>query len=263
MVYRSLVLSLMTWNILHGGGANRMPAITLAIVERRPDIVALTEFRSTVGGQICGVLSDHGYSYQHTTPLSRRRNGILIASRHPIDLLNTAPPGDLWSNRWLEVGIPEFALRIAAVHVPDDTMIRPKLEYWHHLLAYARRYVETRCLVLGDFNSGRSRLDAERGRFACEDLLGTFNSIGFRDAFRLRHPHVREYSWHSHKGHGFRIDGAYVSPLLWSHVAAATYAHEERESGHSDHSPFCLELSLKPRQSSPKPPENALFSRAD
>lgn len=259
------MLKLLTWNILHGGGANRMPRITLAIVERSPDVVALTEFRSTVGGQIRGVLADHGLEHQLATPLSRKRNGILIASRYPLVQLNTVAPGDLWSNRWLEAGLPDFALRLAAVHVPDDTQMTRKVEYWHHLLAYGRLHARSRSVVMGDFNTGRRLKDAARGCFGCEDLLGQFCTIGYRDAFRLKHPGSREYSWVSPFGGGFRIDGAFVSPLLRSHVATAEYAHEERMEGDageqraSDHSLFSLELTVKPSPRPSKTPPGGLF----
>ncbi|MFZ4572816.1 MAG: endonuclease/exonuclease/phosphatase family protein [Phycisphaerales bacterium] len=268
MRYRSPVLKVLTWNILHGGGANRMPRIALAIIERQPDVVALTEFRSTIGGQIQGVLADHGLEYQLTTTLSRRRNGILLASRYPLRPTTTVAPGDLWSNRWLEAMIPDFALRLAVVHVPDDTQLNRKAEYWHHLLAYGRLHAKTRCLVLGDFNTGRRLQDAVSGCFACEDLLGAFCTMGYRDAFRLKHPKAREYSWVSPFGSGFRIDGAYVSPLLRSHVAAAEYSHEERIGGAdepraSDHSLFLLSLSVRPSSAAAKTLPRGLFLGAE
>jgi exonuclease III len=252
------VLKLVTWNILHGGGATRMPLITLALLEQGADVIALTEFRSTIGGQIQGVLADHGFEHQLTTRLSRRRNGILLASRYRLEPLETAVPLDLWSNRWLEASVPEFSLRIAAVHVPDDSMLTQKAEYWQHLVAYGRRHRRMRSVVIGDFNTGRRHVDAPGACFACERLLGMFCSIGYRDAFRLKHPGAREYSWESHFGGAFRIDGAFVSPLLWSYVVEAGYSHAERRDRTSDHSLFRLGLAIAARDVR-KSPETRRF----
>lgn len=249
----------MTWNILHGGGATRMPLITLALLEQGADVIALTEFRSTIGGQIQGVLADHGYEHQLTTRLSRKRNGILLASRFPLEPLETAVPQDLWCNRWLEASVPAFSMRLAVVHVPDDSMVRARAEYWQHLVAYGRRHRRTRSVVMGDFNTGRRYVDARGSCFACERLLGTFCAIGYRDAFRLKHPGAREYSWESHFGGGFRIDGAFVSPLLWSHVQEAGYSHEERVERTSDHSLFRMSLSIEAREGRKSPGNKALF----
>lgn len=242
----------MTWNILHGGGATRMPLIALTVLDAAPDVVALTEFRSTVGGQIAGVLADHGYVHQLSTNLSTKRNGIFMASRFPLERSRNAGPGDLWSGRWLEATCPALGVRIATVHVPDDTRPGDKAAYWQFLIDYARKYKDTRAVVCGDFNTGRRFADASSdtgfGRFGCERLLGAFCSIGFRDAFRQKHQDSREFSWYSPWGQGLRIDGAYVSKPLHARVSEAGYVHEARENRVSDHSPFVLRLSISPQK---------------
>jgi hypothetical protein len=43
-------MRLLTWNLRHGGGARRMPWITLSLLEHKADVVVLTEFRRHVGG---------------------------------------------------------------------------------------------------------------------------------------------------------------------------------------------------------------------
>jgi hypothetical protein len=39
--------------------------------------------------------------------------------------------------------------------------------------------------------------------------------IGFCDLWRRRNPEVREYSWFSTRGNGFRIDHAFLSPVVF------------------------------------------------
>src|SRR5438045_4049374 len=84
---------LLTWNLRHGGGSRRTPAIALSLLEHRADIVVLTEFRRTTGGQIAGVLFDHGLRFQHSTDPAQGTNGLLIASRTPM-LIEPGPERD-------------------------------------------------------------------------------------------------------------------------------------------------------------------------
>ena len=74
------VVRFLTWNLLHGGSARRMPEITLHLLDHGPDVAVLTEFRSSIGGQVAGVLADAGLVHQHRSPSAPDRNGILIAA---------------------------------------------------------------------------------------------------------------------------------------------------------------------------------------
>ena len=75
------MVRLFVWNILHGGGSRRIPHIALAILDARPDVVALSEYRRSMGGQLAGVLADHGLKHQLCTDPPGRKNGVLLASR--------------------------------------------------------------------------------------------------------------------------------------------------------------------------------------
>src|SRR5258708_18096599 len=59
----------------------------------------------------------------------------------------------------------------------------------------------------------------------------------FCDLWRRRYPAVREYSWFSTRGNGFRIDHAFLSDGLAARAGTIRYSHEERLAGLSDHSP--------------------------
>jgi hypothetical protein len=61
-------MRILAWNILHGGSGRRLPEIVLALLGHRPDVVVLSEFRARLGGQIRGILADHGLSHQAATP---------------------------------------------------------------------------------------------------------------------------------------------------------------------------------------------------
>ena len=246
-------MRILAWNILHGGGARRAPEIALAILAHRPDLVVLTEFRRSLGGQIAGVLGDHGLSSQfHTAPASRT-NGLLIASSLRLEPVAPSPfVGDpQLDRRYLDLKAPEIGLRITGVHIPDAARgdhpaLARKSLYWRRLLTTTNSPESEPRLIVGDFNTGRARLDEDADTFTCTPLLGELATRGYADAYRLIHPDGRDRSWTSHTGSGFRLDHAYVSPPLRPLVTRVVYSQIERESGLSDHAPMLLELAPLP-----------------
>jgi exonuclease III len=232
----------MTWNILHGGGARRLPEIILSLVAHRPDVVLLTEFRVTRGSQIRAALADHGLEHQIAARGASRVNGLLLASRTPVrPAVVEDSPGQ---GRWLGAELTEQSILVGGVHVPDDTCGPEKTAYWQFLLRAGRLWREKSAIFLGDFNTGRRRLDGGPKGQRCEKLLGSFVSLGYTDAWRTQHPEKTEFSWFSHEGQGWRIDTAYLSPPLRSTLQTAWYSQVEREAGFSDHAPLLLELAL-------------------
>ncbi len=233
--------TLMAWNILHGGGRRRIPEITLALLEAAPDVLVVNEYRSTLGGQLRGVLADHGWSHQACTDPPRNRNGTLIVSRDPIRvaLADPALPACL-AQRWLEVELGDLV--VVGLHLPEDQKPGAKLESWSHLLRVARDRLDRDVVFLGDFNTGRHRADEPGEASAFSAHMGRLWSMGYRDAWRELHPVAREASWQSPFGEGFRIDHAFVSPSLSGRLREARYLHDLRENGLSDHSALLVRL---------------------
>ncbi len=245
--------TILAWNILHGGGPVRTAEIGLAILERNPDVVVLSEFRAARGGQLRAQLADHGLCHQVTTRVREGRNGILIASRHAMEIL--PEPGPV-PGRWLAVEVDDLGLTLAGVHGPDDTTPGLKAAYWQFLVDFGRQHRMKKTLLVGDVNSGRRQQDGPR--FGCEALLGTLISLGFVDVWRRDHPDAREASWVSALGSA-RLDAAYVSVPLADRLAAARFDHAPREAGLSDHSVLLLDLRVSAAGS--QPAVNGLFSR--
>ena len=187
----------------------RMPAIALAVLDHRPDVVVLIEFRRTTGGQIAGVLADHGLWHQACTDPGPGTNGILIASRFP--LTDSREPSDARARRWIESRIDALDVTLAGIHAPDASSARAQRSYWQSLIEDARVRAGANLLLLGDFNTGRRKMDEEGATFRCTSLLGNLCTLGFTDCWRAAHPERREYTWFSHAGSGFRIDAVYSS----------------------------------------------------
>lgn len=233
----------LTWNILHGGGPRRTPEIALRLVGHRPDIVVLCEFRRTFGGQIAAVLADHGLVHHASTGPGPGTNGVLIASRWPIEP-RERPGGDVFQRRWLEVVIPALDLTMIGVHVPDDSNPDDKARCWRGLVDRGRELKDNRAVVMGDFNTGRPFEDEPGATLGCVGLMGALCTLGFADAWRERWPEGREYTWFSRTGAGFRVDHAFVSRALRDRVSTARFSHEERTERASDHSALIVDLSI-------------------
>lgn len=250
---------ILTWNLRHGGGSRRMPEITLTLLEQAADIVVLTEWRKGTGGQISGVLGDHGLKHQYSTDPPKGSNGVLVASRHPMvvteeteegaGLFQTTTRTGLAAHqkarrrRLVEAEVPALGLTVIGVHVPPDGPGTGREAVFQALVAAARRRRDEGCVLIGDLNAGRHFLDETGATLTCTRLMGALAAMGYADAWRVIHGEKREFSWYSHEGEGFRIDHALVSGCLSRSVKSCWYSHNEREMNLSDHSlmVLCLE----------------------
>lgn len=247
-------MRLLAWNILHGGGASRLPEIALSLLEQAPDIVVLSEFRPGRGGQLRAVLADHGLASQACSGSDPSRNSILIASRWPVEVVeHGVDPGKDLSSRWLSVRVRgAFELELIGVHIPDDSRPSAKSRLWQALLDVARPRADGRTIIAGDTNSGRPRVDGDW--FGCVTALGKLATMGYVDAWRHQNPQSREDTWsHPFAGRG-RIDGIYLSRTLGAQLRDAALVHEARRAGHSDHSMVRVDLD----DDAPKTVENHL-----
>jgi len=239
-------LRLLTWNLRHGGG-QRVPEIVLALLAHTPDVVALTEFHAARGGSVRGLLADAGLSHQRTSSVDPTKNAILIASRVPIVPAERDPDAAIFpggASRLLDATFPTLGMSLSAVHLPDDSRPTDKIASWQFLLSLARERRNFPWVVIGDMNSGRHGTDETGRSFRWTPLLGTFATLGMRDAWRHLHPDSKERSW-SHPARGStRIDACYLSEPLHKCLKNSHFSHVERETGVSDHSALIVDLDV-------------------
>jgi exodeoxyribonuclease III len=226
----------MTWNILHGGGSKRLPAIILELVEQAADVVVVTEYRTTTGGQLRGIMADHGWPHQICSDPPPRSNGVLIASRSPL----MAPQSQ--SRLHIETESPDLGLCVLGLHIPCKGGSTARNSLWKETLAIARRRAHEPCVLIGDFNTGRHFQDEEGATFRQTANLGHLTALGYVDAWRSRFPDRKEASWVSHEGQGFRLDHAFVSASLAHRVTDARYEQRTRKEGLSDHASLSITL---------------------
>lgn len=244
-------MRLLAWNILHGG-SRRMPEIALALLEQAADVIVISEYRRTMGGQLRALLAEHGWEHQLCTEPHLGKNGMLLASRHRL-VERRAPVDPPVDGRWVHAHLPGLPLDVIGIHAPDG-QTDPTLQtaYWRYLLDTTRSLKDVPCVVLGDFNTGRHKADEAGKTFRCTSLLGLLCTHGYADAWRLLHPQTREFTWFSHTGGGFRIDAAYITAPLTGGLRSASHVHALRQSGASDHAPIMIELDMT--ACSPGPP---------
>lgn len=237
-----------------------MPRIALELLEIDADLIALCEYRAGImGGQLRGVLADHGWVHQHDTsgaaPDAGRRNALLIAARTPLRPVRTrlSGPHAALARKLATVELPELDLAVTVAHVPDARRGDARAESrksaaWHAVLAEASARRDRAHAVLGDLNTGRHRVDERGSTFTCTALLGRLRTMGYRDAWADRAEaepgpaRARAFSWVSHAGAGFRLDHAWCSEALSGSVAGAEYLQGPRLRGLSDHAALVVEL---------------------
>ena len=139
------------------------------------------------------------------------------------------------------VGVEFSRFSLYGVYMPN---LREKVPYWEALIARLMERTAEPVLAIGDFNTCRAYVDEPGAIDATAHFMDKIEAIGFCDLWRRRYPEGREFSWYSTRGNGFRIDHAFLSPVLAARAGPVRYSHEERLAGLSDHSPLIVELPV-------------------
>jgi len=225
-------MRLLTWNIRAGGG-NRTEKIAEQILNYSADVVVLTEFRHRPGARLLTLLAPLGYTVL-VGQLDGPHNCTALLSRTAIEpVLAPKTPGS--SHRWVAARLPDLSLTVLGVHVPNQTEVWNKREFLDCLEAFAEHHRRSRAVMMGDLNTALDE-DCEGDPIREAVTLKRLHEMGWADAWRLRNPDAREFSWYSHRLNGFRLDHCYVSPTLAPDVETSFYDHEIRKVGLSDHS---------------------------
>ena len=242
-------LRIVFWNIMHGGGRSA-GAIAEQIIDWKPDIVALAEYRGTAPSQsIARRLGESGYIHQLATVNSSEptRNALFLASRFELALekLDEAPEPDLY---WLFAHVQTRpAIHVAVVHAPWAIRYG-RLEYYAALAQVAQNWRFGPGLIIGDTNSALTGLDEETEDSACyhERVTNPLAQAGWREMFRYFNPDADAPTWYSIIGTGRRLDQAYANAALQPLAIACRYEWVYRQDGKklSDHAALLLDLDL-------------------
>lgn len=234
-------MKILTWNIKHGG-SSRIDDILQTLVNHNPDLMVLTEFRVKNEIQIRSHLKNAGWYFQLSSNPEKNTNGIFIACKEPIELYEIEQ--DRMPNaqhRWLNILVPRLGLYVLGVHIPGSGDKWGKENFWKAVVQYAEDRIDTQSIIIGDYNTGL-KIDAEGTPFAFRKYMEKLANIGWMDAWRIKHPLERDFTWFSDAVNGFRLDYAFITPMLRNRLGVAVHSHEERTKKYSDHSSLIIEL---------------------
>lgn len=231
-------MTIFSWNIQHGGGS-RLNVI-LSELKKNSDssVIILTEFRLNDNGlKIKDFLTELGFQYQFTPTDNIKINTVLVASKIEVEFS-------------IDIGLGIHTHRVVSV----------KWSYFHLIAAYFPQRKEKRAvfnflstqlesnpldtvlIVAGDMNTGIHYLDEREDTFFCSSDFQAIQAKGLLDAWRLLNRELREYSWYSNHGNGFRIDHFLITSGFRHLVKDCYYLHRAREEKVSDHSQMVLVL---------------------
>jgi exonuclease III len=233
-------MRILNWNI-KWGGQDRVRRISHAIRERKPDVVFLTEYQPRGSAPLLGELAAAGWVYQVLSSPPPRRGGVAIVSRMPV--ISKAPPTDLtpFAARYVGVTVPDAGIDVRGVYGLLEK--EPYNEFWSALLNSLERDAKDSVIVVGDFNTGESELDAPRPNFYCSEYFCALPKRGFTDLWRhKRGREAREYTWNGRKN-PYRLDHAFGTASVVARLQSCDYSHKERDSGISDHALMLVELA--------------------
>ncbi|MBP1805009.1 endonuclease/exonuclease/phosphatase family protein [Rubellimicrobium aerolatum] len=227
-------MKITTLNLWHGG-SRRIDALAEWLVGTGSDAIICSEVhRGPTGDRLRARLAEAGYRRCFVPEVPPKTNTVALFAREEAEAVPLAlPEGE--EHR-------AVAARVAGVTLVGVYFAQLKAKRPMFLWLLGRPpELSGPTLVMGDFNTGRHRLDEAGATFQCAAEFGRLGEAGWVDAWRLLHGEAREFSWYSTAGNGFRLDHAFVSADLVERVSAADYDHSTR-AGLSDHSALRLDL---------------------
>jgi exonuclease III len=236
---------IVSWNIQQGA-PTRGSRVTEALLAHDPSLVVLTEYHAVRSELVAAGLRRAGLRHQASSAAGYGFE-VFMASKEPLSKPRPLDSGQAVVGGYLEVEVGSRGLILAGVYVPviSAVPLAEKRRFWSMLHAAASRHIDENFLVVGDWNTGDFPLDKEApGRpFSCTREYRKMMELGFEEAWRTLNGDLREYTWRSNRGTGFRIDHAFLSPPLRSRLVDARYSHREREAKISDHSVMVVDLA--------------------
>lgn len=223
-------MNVVSLNICHGGGA-RCGAIVGYLESQNSDVIVLTEFRENKNApRLRSELGALGYCHFAGATIKPRENSVAVFAKQPFVPVTFPALGDRDAFRLLAARFE--SLVVFGTYFPQQ---KAKSRLFNAFANGVHEPVNLPYAIVGDFNTGKHRLDEKGATFHCADQFDALAECGLVDSWRSRNPHAREYSWYSNQGNGFRIDHVLASPDADRRIRAVSYDQEPRLSRVTDH----------------------------
>lgn len=263
-----------TWNV--NSLKARLEKVAWWLDRAKPDVLLLQETKLTDDDAPIKTFREAGYALAHHG--EGRWNGVAIASRIGIDAIVTnfgAPlrPA-LTSDEGDDEPLAEARMisakcgdvRVVCIYAPNGRVVDSpfyvaKLAWFERLARWLNEALAANepIVIGGDFNVAPEDADVWDPR-ACHggthvsgperEAFVRLVSLGFVDAYRLRHSESGRYTWwdyragNFHKNFGMRIDHLLVTPTLKPRIVWAEIDREARKGKPipSDHAPLVIDI---------------------
>ena len=252
-----------TWNV--NSLTARLSRVEEWMAYAQPDVLCLQETKQADAAFPHGAFAALGYESAHHG--DSRWNGVAIISRVGLDNVATGLGSSDDAEGTRLIAADCGGTRVLSVYVPngralDDEHYPAKLAW----LARLRQLLDETCTpdqpvaVCGDYNVAPEDRDVwDPSEFEGmthvsqpeRDALAALESWGLVDAFRLRYPDDKLFSWWDYRGgafhrhRGMRIDLILVTQALARNTTFALIDRQARKGEKpSDHCPVFIDTSV-------------------
>ncbi len=252
-------MKIITWNV--NSIRARLEIIANYIDANSPDVVAIQETKVVDEDFPIETFKVRGYDVAFSG--QKAYNGVALMSKFGLENSKGNLIDSNNEKRTIQAQINDIT--IINAYFPHGRLKGGerfffKLEFFKKMKNYVEKesLIQKRMILLGDFNVAPEEIDVwdhillgnsigfmDEERDAFRDLV----SIGLIDAFRLKHPNERAFSWWDYrdgsfrKNEGMRIDHILISPALQSNLAECFIDKGPRKlKGTSDHAPVVVEI---------------------
>jgi exodeoxyribonuclease-3 len=248
-----------TWNV--NSIKVRMPIVLDWLAANQPDVLLLQEIKTLDFPE----MEFTGLGYRTAFIGQKSYNGVALLSKHPIEDVITALPGDPEDDhsRYIEATVAGY--RVASIYLPNGNPVGTekfpyKLAWMQRLRSHMADLLELDIPVVlgGDYNVIPEPQDCYNPRAWEGDALyqpetraawRSLLNLGYTDAFRALNESAHCYSfWDYQAGRwqrdeGIRIDHFLLSPQAADLLQDCTIDREPRgRTQPSDHTPVIVTL---------------------
>ncbi|WCR53690.1 MAG: Exodeoxyribonuclease III [Wolbachia endosymbiont of Ctenocephalides orientis wCori] len=261
------MLKIATWNV--NSIRKRINQLCNFITDEQIDIALLQEIKCT----------EEQFPYQEIEALGYEcvvygqvaRNGVCVLSKHPIlEKFKIEIVEGYQEARYIECIIKygNHRVRVGSIYVPngqspDSHMFEYKLKFFDNLYSRMSNLLKNGELttIAGDYNVAPDEIDVFDSHLlngqVCfhikeREKLKAIMNIGFKDAFRISHPHSQQFSWWNYQGNslrnnqGMRIDHMLLSPQAVDRLETCyIYDKLRKLENPSDHTPVVCIMNDK------------------
>ncbi|MGL9717946.1 MAG: exodeoxyribonuclease III [Wolbachia sp.] len=253
------MLKIATWNV--NSIRKRVNQLCSFIIDNQIDIILLQEIKCT----------EEQFPYEEVEKLGYKcavhgqvaRNGVCVLSKYPIlEEFKIDIVKGYQEARYIECLIEcgDQKIRVVSVYVPngqspDSHVFEYKLEFFDSLYERMGNLLknEELTVVAGDYNVAPNEIDVFDpvllNSQVCfhikeREKLKAILNLGFKDAFRISHLNLQQFTWWNYQGsslrnnQGMRIDHMLLSPQAADRLETCYIDDRPRKlENPSDHTP--------------------------